>query len=111
MKGKWQIADELVLEKISCPIGVILVIFESRPDCLPQIAALAIKSGNGLILKGGKEAHLTNEYLHNLIADAIEEASEGQVSRSIVNLVNTREDVKVLLKMGKYNVYIVEESK
>lgn len=83
-------------------IGVVLVIFESRPDCLPQIAALAIKSGNGLILKGGKEAHQTNEYLHALISEAIEEASEGSVSRAIVNLVNTREDVKQLLKMEEY---------
>ncbi|KAL9289822.1 hypothetical protein ACSQ67_024386 [Phaseolus vulgaris] len=61
-----ELADKLVLDKISCPLGVLLVIFESRPDALVQIAALAVRSGNGLLLKGGKEAKRSNAILHKL---------------------------------------------
>lgn len=99
--GKWLVAEDLVLEKVSCPIGVILVIFESRPDCLPQIASLAIKSGNGLILKGGKESLQTNHLLYSLITEAIDEASSESIPSTIINLVNTREDIQQLLKLGK----------
>jgi len=100
--GKWLVAEDLVLEKVSCPIGVILVIFESRPDCLPQIASLAIKSGNGLILKGGKEALQTNHLLYSLITEAIDEASNESIPSTIINLVNTREDIQQLLKLDEY---------
>ena len=67
------------MEKRSCPIGVLLVIFEARPDCLPQIASLAIKSSNGILLKGGKEAMHSNQYLHQLIVEAIDEGSQHTV--------------------------------
>ena len=62
---KRQLDERLTLTKITCPIGVIGVIFESRPDALVQIAALCIKSGNCAVLKGGSEAKNTNKALFN----------------------------------------------
>lgn len=97
-----EVAPGLLLQKTSVPIGVLLVIFESRPDVLPQVAALAIRSGNGLILKGGKEASHSNKILHNIIGEAIEEAaSDAGIDRGLVALVDSREAVSNLLALDK----------
>lgn len=67
---KRELDTDLILTKTTCPIGVIGVIFESRPDALVQIAALCIKSGNCSILKGGSEAKNTNRILFDTIYQA-----------------------------------------
>ncbi len=64
-------AEGLELTRVSAPLGVLLVIFEARPDALPQIACLAIRAGDGLLLKGGKEAARSNAALHGVIAAAV----------------------------------------
>ena len=94
-----ELAEGLLLEKVTCPIGVLLIIFESRPDCLPQIAALAIRSGNGLLLKGGKEAEHSNALLHRIVTDTIESSSGGRVGRGAVSLVSGRDSIPSLLKL------------
>eukprot|EP00602_Paraphysomonas_sp_CaronLab_P000444 CAMPEP_0185018868 /NCGR_PEP_ID=MMETSP1103-20130426/1548_1 /TAXON_ID=36769 /ORGANISM="Paraphysomonas bandaiensis, Strain Caron Lab Isolate" /LENGTH=719 /DNA_ID=CAMNT_0027548899 /DNA_START=78 /DNA_END=2234 /DNA_ORIENTATION=- len=96
--SRTNISDALVLDKVSCPIGVLLVIFEARPECLPQIAACAIRSGNGLVLKGGREAEKSNEIFHSIVTSAITLASGGKVPGGIVGLVTSRSDIPPLLK-------------
>jgi glutamate-5-semialdehyde dehydrogenase len=78
----------LVLKRVSCPLGVVGIIFESRPDAVTQIAALAIKSGNGLILKGGSEAVSSCTLLVKVIQQALVESA---IAPDIVQLLTTRE--------------------
>jgi len=99
VQKKRELANDLELSMITVPIGVLMIIFESRPDSLPQISALALASGNGLILKGGKEAACSNEALHNVIGDAVESASGGKISRDIIALITSRGQVSDLLKL------------
>ena len=94
------IADGITLKKISCPIGVIGVIFEARPDVISQISSLAIKSSNAVILKGGSEAENTNKIIFNLILSALN--SVTGFPSDMINLIFTREDVKELLDADEY---------
>ena len=97
LKSHRELSPGLILSQITVPIGVLMVIFESRPDSLPQISALALASGNGLILKGGKEAYHSNQALHSVIGSAIEASTDGCISRHIIGLVNTRGQVSDML--------------
>ncbi|XP_057979909.1 delta-1-pyrroline-5-carboxylate synthase isoform X2 [Malania oleifera] len=92
---KTELADGLILEKTSSPLGVLLIIFESRPDALVQIASLAIRSGNGLLLKGGKEARRSNAILHKVIISAIPDNVGGR----LIGLVTSRDEIPDLLKL------------
>jgi delta-1-pyrroline-5-carboxylate synthetase len=76
-----------------------MIIFESRPDSLPQISALALASGNGLLLKGGKEATYSNSMLHKVIGDAIEKASDLKISREVISLITSRGEVADMLNL------------
>ena len=91
--------DGLELYKITCPIGVIGVIFESRPDALVQISTLCLKSGNAVLLKGGSEARHTNSILADIISKASEEA---ELPKGWIQLLETRQDVAEMLKMDEY---------
>jgi gamma-glutamyl phosphate reductase len=97
-----ELDDQLLLVKQTAPIGVLLVVFESRPDSLPQIASLALCSGNGLLLKGGREAEHSNAALHDVIVSAVEASTQGRVPRGVVGLVTNRADVYGLLKLDGY---------
>lgn len=94
------IAEGINLKKVSCPIGVIGVIFEARPDVISQISALAIKSSNAVILKGGSEAEKTNAAIFNIITSTFSEIEN--FPENMINLIFSREDVKVMLDADKY---------
>ncbi|MEC7923402.1 MAG: glutamate-5-semialdehyde dehydrogenase [Planctomycetota bacterium] len=92
--------DGLELYRVSCPLGVIGVIFEARPEAAVQIASLALKSSNAVILKGGREASRTNEALVEAIREALGEV-DG-VSPDAVQLVSTREEVREMLDLDRW---------
>lgn len=91
--------DDLLLTRVSCPIGVLGIIFESRPDALVQIASLALKSGNACCLKGGSEAKNTNR----ILKDVIEKASlEAGMPKGWITLMESRSDVAEMLLLDQY---------
>ena len=97
---KRQLDDGLILTKISCPIGVLGIIFEARPDVIAQISALAIKSANAVILKGGKESINTNKEIMSVIQEALNK-TEG-FPPNVLSQVFSRDDVNLMLSMDKY---------
>ncbi|MFM7219943.1 MAG: glutamate-5-semialdehyde dehydrogenase [Nodosilinea sp.] len=94
-----QLDEGLVLKRVTCPLGVLGVIFESRPDAVMQISALAIKSGNGVILKGGREAVQSCSALVTAIKQGL--ASTG-LDPAVVQLLTTREETQALLALDQY---------
>ncbi|KRX90325.1 putative delta-1-pyrroline-5-carboxylate synthase [Trichinella pseudospiralis] len=118
---KIKIGEDLLLEQVTIPIGLLLVIFESRPDCLPQISSLAIASGNALLLKGGQEASNSNSCLLEVVQEALVSVSPRlkdavtlasilsvqsihttDDSETTFSIVNKREDIEDLLQLNQY---------
>ncbi|ARS90724.1 glutamate-5-semialdehyde dehydrogenase [Natrarchaeobaculum aegyptiacum] len=88
--------EDLELYRVAVPIGVVGTVFESRPDALVQIAALSLKSGNAVILKGGSEASHSNRVLYEIIEEATADLPDGWAQ-----LIEAREDVQALLEMDE----------
>ncbi len=97
---KRQLDEGLILKKISCPIGVLGIIFEARPDVISQISSLAIKSSNAVILKGGKESKNTNKKILAVINSALEKTNG--FPKNVIQQVFSREDVAQMLKCDQY---------
>ncbi len=90
--------DGLLIQEQRVPIGVLAMIFESRPNVVIDCSALAIKSGNAIILKGGKEAAHSNQ----IFAEIVNQAIEKLLPEFSVQLVTTRDDVRLLLEQVDY---------
>jgi len=100
----------LVLHKESCPLGVIAVVFESRPDVVPQIASLALKSGNAVLLKGGAEAAHSNETIVEVWRQTLRQFPE--VPQESIYLLQSRSDVMELLRLeGEVDLLVPRGSK
>ncbi len=97
---KRELDQGLVLTKVSCPIGVLGIIFEARPDVISQISALAIKSSNAVILKGGKESINTNKEIMRVIQEALD--NTYNFPKDVLTQVFTRDDVANMLSQDKY---------
>ncbi len=97
----WITEDGLKMEKVSIPIGVIGIIYESRPNVTSDTAALCFKSSNVCVLKGGKEAQNSNECIANILQDVLE---SNDLPRALISLIpdSSREGVDKLIKMDKY---------
>lgn len=95
-----ELDEGLSLYKVTCPIGLICVIFEARPDVIAQIASLCIKSANAVILKGGSEGVNTNKKIAEIINVAL--SNVENFPKNVVNLVFSREEIAELLKLDEY---------
>ena len=96
---KRELAKGLILERKTVPIGVLGVIFESRPDAVMQISSLAIRSGNGVILKGGSEANLTNIAIVKALHEGLEAIG---INKKVICLLTSREESMAMLNLEKY---------
>jgi glutamate-5-semialdehyde dehydrogenase len=97
--AKTLLDDDLVLSRITCPIGVLLIIFEARPEVIANISALALKSGNAAILKGGRESTQSFAAIASIISKAL---SSTAVPASCLQLVQTHDVIADLLKQDTY---------
>ncbi|PKI84845.1 glutamate-5-semialdehyde dehydrogenase [Malassezia vespertilionis] len=98
-EGQEGAGGALDMYSVTCPIGVLLCIFEARPEVIVNIASLAVKSGNAAILKGGKESRRTAAVLARCIAEAL---SRSVLPLNLVQMVNTREEIQHLVKMDEF---------
>jgi len=96
---KRELSEGLLLERKTVPIGVLGVIFESRPDAVMQISSLAIRSGNGVILKGGSEANLTNTSIVKALQEGL---NESGLNKNAICLLTSRKDSMAMLNLEKY---------
>ncbi len=96
---KRELSKGLILERKTVPIGVLGVIFESRPDAVMQISSLAIRSGNGVMLKGGSEANLTNASIVKALQEGL---NESGLDKSAICLLTSRKDSMAMLNLEKY---------
>ncbi|AQL30761.1 MULTISPECIES: glutamate-5-semialdehyde dehydrogenase [unclassified Prochlorococcus] len=96
---KRELANGLILERKTVPIGVLGVIFESRPDAVMQISSLAIRSGNGVMLKGGSEANLTNTSIVKALQEGL---NESGLDKNAICLLTSRKDSMAMLNLEKY---------
>jgi glutamate-5-semialdehyde dehydrogenase len=92
-----ELDDNLILRKTTCPLGVVAIVFESRPDVIPQVASLTLRSGNAVIFKGGSEARNTNEVLVAVWRDALKHVPP--IGEDSINSLTTRADVAELLDL------------
>jgi len=96
---KRELSKGLILERKTVPIGVLGVIFESRPDAVMQISSLAIRSGNGVILKGGSEANLTNTSIVKALQEGL---NKSGLDKNAICLLTSRKDSMAMLNLEKY---------
>ncbi len=96
---KRELSKGLILERKTVPIGVLGVIFESRPDAVMQISSLAIRSGNGVILKGGSEANLTNTSIVKALQEGLKKSG---LDKNSICLLTSRKDSMAMLNLEKY---------
>ena len=99
---KWQRPNGLKISKVTTPIGVISVIYESRPNVTSDVASLCFKSGNPVILKGGSEAYYSNKILSNLFRKALKKNKVNQNYVQFINHKNRKIVDFILSKMNKY---------
>lgn len=97
---KRELDKDLLLTKISCPIGVLGIIFESRPDVIAQISSLAIKSSNAVIIKGGKESINTNKKIMEVINTSLSQVKS--FPQNVISQVFTHDDISQMLKCDEF---------